>query len=155
MLRLHQAARTAVLGLCTAVAAAASVAADPVYQALRQAPITDAFVAKNIVLHRDAGTLTLKSGTIGFTAPAMGRDTVVVFAGEGEFDLTPVPAIEKSYLKSLTDQDAVHESFDRALLAFTDGNRQGDSRAGEDQGRKRQTPGRAARIPQAPPRKLE
>ncbi|HLH16047.1 MAG TPA: hypothetical protein VKX45_02455 [Bryobacteraceae bacterium] len=115
MLRLHPAARTAVLGLCTAVAAAAPVAADPVYQALRQAPITGAFVADNIVLHRDAGTLTLKSGTIGFTAPAMGHDTVVVFVGEGEFDLTPVPSIEKSYLKSLTDQDSVHESFDRAL----------------------------------------
>src|SRR5262249_15411291 len=65
-------------------------------------------------------TLTLKSGTIGFTAQALGHDTVAVFAGEGEFTLTPVMAIEKNYLKALTDQESVKETFDRALFCFTD-----------------------------------
>lgn len=111
--------RAALLGLAV-FAASAAVAPDPVYQALRQAPIAESFVVENIVLHRDAGTLTLKSGSIGFTAPAQGRDTVAVFSGEAEFTLTPAAAIKKNYLKSLTEQDSVKESFDRALFTFTD-----------------------------------
>src|SRR5262249_31205244 len=37
-----------------------------------------------------------------------------------EFTLDPVVIIEKDYLKSLTEQDSIKESFDRALLCFTD-----------------------------------
>src|SRR5690348_9304768 len=105
----------AVAGSLMAVKAATP---DPVYQALRQAPITESFIVENIVLKRDVGTLTLKSGTIGFTAPVEGRDTLAVFVGEGEFTLTPATPIEKAYLKSLTEQDSVKENFDRALFCF-------------------------------------
>src|SRR5579872_1237906 len=80
--------RAAVLGLA-AFAASAAVSSDPVYQALRQAPLAESFVVENIVLHRDAATLTLKTGVIGFTAPVQGRDTVAVFSGEAELTLTP------------------------------------------------------------------
>src|SRR5262249_25338447 len=43
-----------------------------------------------------------------------------VFVGEGEFTLAPFSSIEKDYLKSLVNQDAIAEPFDRALLCFTD-----------------------------------
>jgi hypothetical protein len=72
------------------------------------------------VLKRDAGTLTLKSRSIGFTPQAVGRDTVAAFVGEGEFTLTPVMQLERTHLKSLTEQESVKESFDRALFCFTD-----------------------------------
>jgi hypothetical protein len=111
--------RVALLGLA-AFAASAAVTPDPAYQAMRQAPIAESFVVENIVLHRDAGTLTLKSGSIGFTAPVEGRDTVAVFSGEAEFTLVPGSDMEKTYLKSLTEQESVKETFDRALLCFTD-----------------------------------
>ena len=93
---------------------------EPLYRSLRDSGLGDTLVVENIVLHRDAGVLTLKSGVIGFTAPAMGRDTVAVFVGEGEFAFTPGPAVEKNYLKSLTQQETVLEPFDRAMLCFTD-----------------------------------
>jgi hypothetical protein len=108
-------------GLALSLLAAASAATpDPMYQTLRQAPVAEAFVADNIVLKRDVGTLKLKSGTIGFTAPISGRDTVAVFSGEGELTLTPATPIEAAYLKRLTEQDSVTETFDRAVLYFTD-----------------------------------
>jgi hypothetical protein len=113
-------ARAVVLGLAAIIAAAPAATPDPTYVALRQAVVTDTLVVENIVLRRDAGVLTLKSGTIGFTAPAMGRDTVAVFSGDAEFTLTPVTPMEKTYLKSLTEQESIKESFDRALFCFTD-----------------------------------
>ena len=93
---------------------------EPVYRSLRDSGLADTLVVENIAMHRDAGVLTLKSGVNGFTAPAMGRDTVAVFVGEGEFAFTPGPAVEKAYLKSLIQQETVLETFDRAMLCFTD-----------------------------------
>lgn len=93
---------------------------DAVYRSLRDAAIEDVFTVENLVLKRDAGVFTLKKGTIGFTPPQMGRDTVAVFNGEGEFDFDPPLAIEKKHLKNYTDQDVIHESFDRAYFCFTD-----------------------------------
>jgi hypothetical protein len=120
--------RAASLAIACAVASSASPQqsaglkpnSDAVYRALRDSGIAEAFLVDNIVLRRDAGTITLKSGIVGFTAPAMGRDTVAVFVGEGEFALTPASSMEKDYLRSLTDQDSVREVFDRALFCFTD-----------------------------------
>jgi hypothetical protein len=117
----HWTTRAALLGLSVVAAAASAATPDPQYQALRQAPVAEAFVVENIVLRRDTGVVRLKSGTIGFTAPVDGRDTVAVFAGEGEFSLAPVTAIEKNYLKSLTEQETFAETFDRAVIFFTDG----------------------------------
>ena len=94
---------------------------DAVYRALREADIADVYGVEDVVLKRDAGTLTLKKGMIGFTAPQLGRDTVVVFNGDGEFDFVPGLSVEKAHLKNLTEQEQVHENFDRAFFCFTDG----------------------------------
>jgi hypothetical protein len=120
MLNSSAAFRVVLLGVAASVAAVGAAPSDPVYQALRQATITEAYVVENIVLKRDVGTLTLKSGTIAFTPQTQGRDTVAVFSGEGEFTLTPAFALETNYLKSLTGEESVKETFDRAMLCFTD-----------------------------------
>ncbi|MBZ5727585.1 MAG: hypothetical protein LAP87_21630 [Acidobacteriia bacterium] len=112
--------RAVSLVLMATTAAFAAANADPVYRGLREAAIADTRVVENLVLRRDAGTLTLRSGTIGFTAPAMGRDTVAVFIGEGEFVFTPGTLLDRNYLKSLTGQESVREAFDRAMFCFTD-----------------------------------
>jgi hypothetical protein len=102
------------------VLSAASAATDPLYKSLREAPLADSFVVENIVLKRDTGVLTLKTGAIAFTAPALGRDTIAVFSGEGEFTFTALSPIDKAYMASLTGQDSVSEQFDRALFCFSD-----------------------------------
>ena len=109
--------RAAVLGV---TALTAAVAEDANYRALRDAGIVEARVVENIMLRRDNGILTLKSGTIGLTAPVEGRDTVAVFSGEGSFVFDPALPVEKDHVKSVVGQELVEETFDRALLCFTD-----------------------------------
>src|SRR3954468_21655149 len=99
-------ARVRAVGLAFSLISAASAATpDPTYQSLRQAPVAEAFVAENIELRRDVGTLRLKSGTVRLTSHIKGRDTVAVFSGEVEITLTPASPMEKAYLKSLTGQE--------------------------------------------------
>jgi hypothetical protein len=93
---------------------------DPLYRALRTSELTESFTVENLVLKRDAGVFTLKNGTIGFTAPAQGRDTIAVFIGDGEFAFDPPLGVEKAHLKQVIDQDNVREAFDRAIFVFTD-----------------------------------
>jgi hypothetical protein len=98
----------------------AAAAADPDYKAMREAAIADSLLVENIVLHRDNGVLTLKSGTIAFTPQVAGRDTLAVFVGEGEFAFDPALPVEKAHLKLVTGEETVRESFDRALFCFSD-----------------------------------
>jgi hypothetical protein len=49
-----------------------------------------------------------------------GRDTEAVFTGEGEFAFQPLMSTDQSYMQSLTGQPNADETFDRALLVFTD-----------------------------------
>jgi hypothetical protein len=95
-------------------------ATDPLYKSMREATLADSFLVENIVIKRDSGVLTLKTGSIAFTAPAMGRDTIAVFVGEGEFAFTALSPIDKNFMASLTGHDSVSEQFDRALFCFSD-----------------------------------
>src|SRR5580658_8353075 len=96
--------RAAVLPL---VLSAAYSATDPLYKSLRDAPLADSFVVENVVIKRDTGVLTLKTGSIAFTPLALGRDTVAIFVGEGEFTFQAVSPIDRGYMVSLTGQDRV------------------------------------------------
>jgi hypothetical protein len=87
---------------------------------MRDAALGDSLVVENIAIKRDAGTITLKTGALAFTAPAMGRDTMAVFVGEGEFTFTALSPVDRNYMASLTGQQTVSEQFDRALFCFTD-----------------------------------
>src|SRR5580700_6667441 len=132
MLRCIPPVRASLLALVVSVAAfPAGPNTEPVYRALRDASITETLLVENIVLKRDNGIITLKSGVIGFTPKTMGRDTVAVFSGEGAFLFQPVSPIEKNRLESITggNGNAVLETFDRALFCFTD--RTGDEIRGQ------------------------
>jgi len=52
----------------------------------------------NLVIKRDAGVFTLKSGEIYFTPAVKDRTFGAVFFGEGELSLTPPTEIEKHTL---------------------------------------------------------
>src|SRR5580658_9734823 len=122
MLRFTPPACTALLALAASAAFSATPNTEPVYRALRDAAVTDAFLVENIVLKRDNAVITLKSGTIAFTPKTLGRDTVAVFSGEGTFLFQPLSLIEKNRLSSImgTPANTVLETFDRALFCFTD-----------------------------------
>src|SRR5678815_2016064 len=77
-------------------------AGDAVYKALREAGIKESYTVENLVIKRDSGVLTLKSGTVGFTPAQLGRDTVAVFSGDGEFTFKPPMSLETTSLKALT-----------------------------------------------------
>jgi len=93
---------------------------DPNYRALRDAQPRETFSVSNIVLKRDRGTLTLKSGRISFVPPVLGRVTMAAFTGEGEFTLDPAVTPERDNLRLITGTDTVDESFARLALCFTD-----------------------------------
>lgn len=122
MLRCTPPACLVLLTLAASTAFSAEPNAEPVYRALRNAAVTDAFLVENIVLKRDNAVITLKSGTVAFTPKTMGRDTVAVFSGEGTFLFQPLSLIEKNRLSSImgTPANTVLETFDRALFCFTD-----------------------------------
>src|ERR1700685_4355907 len=103
MLRCISPVRASLLALVVSVAAfSAAPNTEPVYRALRDASITETFLVENIVLKRDNGVITLKSGMIGFTPKTRGRDTVAVFSGDGSFLFQPVSPIERNRLESIT-----------------------------------------------------
>jgi carboxypeptidase family protein/peptidase M1-like protein len=93
---------------------------DPNYRALRDAQPKETLAVSNLVLKRDVGVLTLKSGRISFVPPVLDRVTMAAFNGEGEFTLEPAIASERSYLRLITGSETVHETFNRLVLCFTD-----------------------------------
>lgn len=95
--------------------------ADPNYRALRDNPPLQSYRVENIVLKRDAGTLTLRDGAVSFLPPILGRTAVAVFSGQGLFHFTPPIPTEQDHLELITGARAVDEEFDSLLLVFTDG----------------------------------
>jgi len=105
--------------------------ADPNYRALRDAVLAETYTVSNLTLKRDVGIFTLRSGTVSFLPPVLGRTAVGVFVGEGDFNLVPLFWIEKNYLKFVTEKEAVNESFNRAVFCFTDDSYQEIKRQGQ------------------------
>jgi hypothetical protein len=95
--------------------------ADPNYRALRDNQPLRTWHVENVVLKRDVGTLTLRSGTVGFLPPVLGHTAVGVFTGDGHFHMDPALPMEKDHLELITGARAVDEDFESLLLAFTDG----------------------------------
>ena len=108
------------------VTASPKANADPVYQQLRQQAKTESEFAgpyatvNNLVLQRDAGKFTLKSGEIYFLTSIEDRVTGGVFIGEGEFTLVPPTEREKQSLQLFTNEPSITEQFSRLVLRFTD-----------------------------------
>ena len=94
---------------------------DPTYQQLRNLTLgSEAVSVSNFELKRDAGTFHLHSGTVCFVTPVQGEVTGAVFVGEGNFVLDPPLESERKSLKLLTKEDEFSESFNHAVLRFTD-----------------------------------
>src|SRR5512143_3693476 len=69
---------------------------NPAYQQLRKITLSgEAMSVANLVLKRDAGVFTFKTGTFYFTAAVEGKVTGAVFQGQGEFALEPPLLWEK------------------------------------------------------------
>lgn len=94
---------------------------DPNYRALRDSGLDKAFSVENVVLHRDIGELRLKSGVVAFLPPVLGRVAMGVFVGQGSLHFAPTFPLEAAYFKMLTEEAALDEEFDAAVLCFTDG----------------------------------
>src|SRR5271157_5229207 len=108
-------------GIAYAQNAAPAAGSDPNYQALRNLTLSgEAVSVTNFELQRDAGTFHLHSGTVCFAAPVNGKVTGAVFAGEGNFVLTPPTDNEKKSLKLLTKENEFSENFNQMVLRFTD-----------------------------------
>src|SRR5271156_536256 len=83
--------------------ASAQANADPVYQELRNVtPGGKSIEVKDVVLKRDAGKFTFRSGTFYFLAPVKDLVTGAIFIGDATFSLTPPIEIERKNLQLLT-----------------------------------------------------
>ncbi len=92
------------------------------YQQLRNIALSsEAFAVKDLTFKRDAAAFHLRSGTVCFVAPVLGKVTGAVFVGDGNMILDPPLPIERSTLKLLTKEDEFSENFSHLVMRFTDG----------------------------------
>jgi len=92
------------------------------YAALRgRIPNGATYAVKDVVLKRDAGVITLTSGTVTMFGEVAGRVTGVVFLGDGTLHLEPPSAMEKRLLKDVMKTEVLDQKFTNAVFEFTDG----------------------------------
>jgi Peptidase family M1 domain len=104
------------------VAAASLPNSNALYLQLRNASAAGkVFEAKDLVLKRDAGRFTFRSGHFFFFTPVQGKVTGAVFIGDAIFTLDPPLEPEKRSLELLTKTPEMAEEFSQALFRFTDG----------------------------------
>jgi len=94
---------------------------EPNYRQLRDAEQFETFTVTNLEIKRDVGTLLLRSGHVSFLPAVMGRTVKAVFVGDAQFTLTPAIALERAYLRLITEKETVDEAFSKAVFCFTDG----------------------------------
>ncbi|HUS18051.1 MAG TPA: M1 family aminopeptidase [Terriglobales bacterium] len=95
--------------------------ANTMYQQLRNATGSgEVATVSNLVLKRDAGTFSFRSGNFYFLAPVNGKVTGAVFVGDGSFALVSPIASERQTISLLTKEPEVHEEFNSVVLRFTD-----------------------------------
>ena len=93
---------------------------DANYRALRDARPSEAVQVNDLVLKRDAGVFTFKSGVFTFSAPVAGKTVYAVFNGEATFHLKPLVVAEANYMKLEIGEDEADEDFSSAVFCFTD-----------------------------------
>jgi hypothetical protein len=72
---------------------------DPNYIALRGGKLSKVYRVNNLVLARDAGTFTFRSGSFSFLPPVLGQVVTAVFVGDGNFRLQPSSGIAIKHLR--------------------------------------------------------
>jgi hypothetical protein len=74
----------------------------------------------NLVLQRDVGRLTLRSGRVYLLSPVGGRVVGAVFKGDGVFSFVPAGKVERDRLRRLEKTDSLESPFSELLLIFAD-----------------------------------
>lgn len=91
------------------------------YAALRATKLSGEFATvSNVVIKRDAGTFTLRSGELHFFAAVGGRVTGAVFVGDGELTMEPPLDCEKRAIAIFTGEPRIAEKFGELVLRFSD-----------------------------------
>ena len=93
---------------------------DPNYVALRNANPGAGFRVSNLILKRDNATFTFTTGQFSFLPPVLGSVVAGVFTGEGAFHLEPATTSERTYLRRISGDQVVDESFRSVVFWFTD-----------------------------------
>jgi hypothetical protein len=93
---------------------------DPNYVALRNANPGTSFRVANLTLQRDNAKFTFAAGQFSFLPPVLGRVVAGVFTGEGTFHLEPAVTFERTYLRQISGEQTVDESFRSVVFWFTD-----------------------------------
>lgn len=95
--------------------------ANASYQQLRALmPGGEVISVKNLVLKRDAATITLRAGSIAFYGQVNGKVAGAVFTGDGHFHLTPPTAQERHNVSLIAHSEEFDEDFDHVVFRFTD-----------------------------------
>ena len=93
---------------------------DPNYVSLRNANPGASFRVANLTLQRDTATFTFTAGQFSFLPPVLGRVAAGVFTGEGMFHLEPATPLERNYVRQISGEQTVDESFRSVVFWFTD-----------------------------------
>ncbi len=93
---------------------------DPNYQALRNGKPIHVHRVANLVLNRDAGVFTFRSGSFSFLPAVKGCVTVGVFVGEGNLQLNPRGDLAALRMKRMMGAEAVNEDFTAVVVFFSD-----------------------------------
>ncbi len=99
---------------------------DPIYVEFRDLSKNDsAFggkyaVVNNLVIKKDQGQFTFKSGEIYFLKPVDGKRTGAVFIGDGEFFIQPPNLVEQQMVEYQTGKKVIKEPFKKLVMFFTD-----------------------------------
>lgn len=94
--------------------------ANPDYRTLRDAQLVAGWQVSGLVLKRDVGTFTFRSGVFSLAAPVMGKTIYAVFSGDAAFHMKPAVAIEANYMKQVSGAEEADEDFSSAVFSFTD-----------------------------------
>jgi len=93
---------------------------DPNYKSLRTGALRSVYPVKDLVLTRDVGVFTFRTGSFSFLPPVLGQVTAGVFIGEGHFQLKPAFEIAAAHLKQISHADIVDEDFTSLIVYFSD-----------------------------------
>ena len=80
---------------------------DPNYRALRGGKLTQVYHVQNLVMGRDVGTFTFRSGSFSFLPPVLGHVTTGVFLGDGNFRMTPAYELATKHMHRSAGVDSV------------------------------------------------
>ena len=75
---------------------------------------------RDVTIRRDVISIAFERGVIAFLEPVEGRVTGAVFAGSGDLLLVPPDDVERRQVYRFTGSPILTESFDAAIIRFTD-----------------------------------